>query len=331
VALIGITGGTGYLGGRLAQTLVSHGFSVRLVDDGSGPVHAEDSSIPLYRGVFPSEESFAWLRDSDVILHLAARSGVVACAKDPEGTRKVNVEGTAQLIEFCRKEGIPIVFASSFAVVGVPEKLPIREWTPPNPPHAYAQQKAEGEKLVRTLKTREGALGAVIRMSNIFGIYDLHGQKVTKGNVLNQFAEQALSGGPLKIFAPGTQRRDYIHIDDVAAHWEAVVRFLLKGHHQEDVPTFNVASGESRTVFELSEMVQSAWSGVHPDKAPLLAEIIENPRAHVEILHPEFTVDAEWTRKTLGVRCQKNLKAGIHEILGSGQHQVSGSRASMTR
>jgi nucleoside-diphosphate-sugar epimerase len=283
------------------------------------------------RGVFPSDESFAWLRECDLILHLAARSGVVACANDPEGTWKVNVDGTAQLVEFCRRESIPVAIASSFSVVGVPDKLPIREGTPPRPPHAYAQQKAEGEKLVRSLRTRDGALGAVVRMSNIFGIYELHGQKVTKGNVLNQFAEQALAGGPLKVFAPGTQRRDYIHIDDVAAHWEAVARYLMKGKHQGEVPTFNVASGESRTVIELSAMVLTAWKALYPDRPALTAEVVDNPRAHVEILHPEFTVDAEWTRKTLGVRCQKNLKSGVLEILGSGQVHAKGSRASMTR
>lgn len=322
MTLVGITGGTGYVGGRLAQTLTSHGFKVRLVDDGSGPVRAEDPSYPLLRDSFASDKSFEWLKECDVILHLAARSGVVACARDPEGTWKVNVDGTGRLVEFCRREHIPVAFASSFSVVGVPEKLPIREGTPPRPTHAYSKHKAEGERLVRSLKASEDAYGAVVRMSNIFGAYEIQGKRITKGNVLNLFVEQAFSGGPLKVFAPGTQRRDYVHIDDVATHWEAVARYLLKDDHRGEVPTFCVASGESLTVLELSKLVLSAWEKIHPEKGRLSAEVVENPRADLEILHTEFSIDPEWTRRTLGVRCQKSLKDGILELLGSGQRQA---------
>jgi nucleoside-diphosphate-sugar epimerase len=331
VTLIGITGGTGYVGGRLVQRLTAHGSWVRIVDNQSGPVCSEDPKIPPLKVDFFSDKGLEWMEDCDVILHLAARSGVVACARDPEGTWKVNVDGTKRLVNWCREKKKPIAFASSFSVTGIPASLPITESTPANPPHAYAKQKTEGEKIMKTLSDPGGSLGAVLRMSNLFGSYDVNGTRIAKGNVLNLYAEQAGTGGPLKVFAPGTQRRDYIHIDDVVAHWEAVAKYLLKTGRPPEVPTFNVASGESVTVIELAQKVCDEWKTMYPKRPPLSSAVVENPRADVEILHPEFAVDTAWTKQTLGVKCERDLTYGIREMLKMVKPQAGGFRASTTR
>ena len=316
VAVIGVTGGAGYIGGLLVKYLAARGYDVKIVDDGSGPVNSEDPALPAFRKDFASPEALEYLAGCDLVMHLAARSGVVACQQDPAGTRKINVEETRTLVEWCRQTQTPLLFASSFSVVGIPLELPVRETTPANPPHAYAMQKAEGEGLVRSLGG-SGARAAVLRMSNLYGSYDLNGRRIAKGNVLNLYAQQAAAGGPLKVFKPGTQMRDYVFIGDVVAHWEAAARYLLHLERQTAVPIFNVASGETSTVIDVAKLVASTWDRTHPGSPSMGVEVVDNPRANVEILQPDFAVDATVTRQTLGLQCYGRLKDWVPKILAT--------------
>lgn len=315
MTLIGITGGAGYVGGLLVKALSARGYQVRVVDNKSGPIDAENPSYPPLKEDFFSPVALEALKSSDLVMHLAAQSGVVACAADPAGTRRINVEGTRRLVEWCRETSTPLLFASSFSVVGIPDHLPVTETTPANPPHAYAMQKAEGEGLVRSLGG-SGAKAAILRMSNLYGYYELGGKRIAKGNVLNLFAGQVAAGGPIKVFAPGVQMRDYVFLGDVVAHWEAAARYLFRIENQNTVPIFNVASGDTTTVFNLAEMVAKAWGERNPGKPPMRVEVVDNPRKEVEILQPEFEVDARWTRSTLGVAPQGKLKEWIPRMLG---------------
>ncbi len=314
MVVIGITGGSGYIGGRLVQRYLKASASLRLVDDHSGPVDVSSPGTEVLDADFASPESLRHLSDCDVVLHLAARSGVVVCQKDPEGTRRVNVEGTRRLAASCRERGIPIAFASSFSVVGIPVQLPITEQTPARPTHEYSHQKAAGEEVIRALPGEGRPPGAVLRMSNLYGSYRSQGKLVAKGNVLNLYAARARAGGSLEVYAPGTQRRDYVHLEDVCSHWEASARYLLSAR-SDGVPTFCVASGESATVLDLAQRVADTWRALHPDRPRLPVEVVENPRRDVEILHPEFEVDPSWTRSQLGVRCEMNLDRGIRRVL----------------
>jgi nucleoside-diphosphate-sugar epimerase len=254
------------------------------------------------------------LEGADVVLHLGAVSGVMACANDPEGSRTVNVEATRRLVAWCRDQSIPLAFASSFAVVGIPDRLPITERTPAKPTHEYARQKAEGEGVVASGAGPGGVPVAILRMSNVYGRYAVGERIVAKGNVLNAFSQQAAADGVLNVSAPGTQRRDYIHLFDVLAHWEAAVGYLSAGGRAADRTVFNVASGESATVLDLANRVSAHWSRLHTGK-PLEIRVVPNPRGAIELLQPEFEVDRSWTESALGVNCARGLEGSIDGLL----------------
>ncbi len=311
---VGVTGAAGFIGGALVRYLSDLGHEVVGLDNFTGPLTVLHSDIPVVRADIREERAQALLHGTEVILHLAARSGVMACAEDPAGSAAVNVAGTEHLVAFCAREGIPLAFASSFAVGGVPEALPITETTPARPPHEYARQKAAGEEAVRTLSTRHGVAAAVLRMSNVLGRYTVDGRPIAKGNVLNLFADQARTG-TLLVSAPGTQRRDFIHLMDVLAHWEAVARRLAAAPRAALAPTFNVASGESSTIRELAERVAARWPVVHPGTRAPEVKIVPNPRGAIEILQPEFDVDRRWTERELGVTCRYRLERSIDAAL----------------
>ena len=315
MAIVGVTGATGFVGGRLVPALAATGFDLRLVDDRSGPVLAEHANWPAERIDFASAPALNLLSDCDLIVHLAAISGVVACAREPEAASRVNVDGTRRLYAMCRDRHIPVVFASSLAVVGAPESLPVRETTGARPTHEYARQKARGEELTRELSRAEEVPGLNLRMSNIYGGYEIDGILVTKPNVLELFARQAMDGS-LKVNAPGTQRRDFVHVDDVVAHWVAAVRFGLRHQHEAESPTLNVASGEALSVLELANRVAQVFSGQHPRVPPLRIEVVVNPRAAIELVEPEFAVDRSITERTLDVTVRHHLVDEIPIVLG---------------
>lgn len=312
---VGVTGGAGYVGGRLVQRLMGAGTEVKVVDDSSGPVNSTQSGLETLKADFASEPSLKLLSDCDIVLHLAARSGVVLCERDPIGTSLVNVEGTRKLALFLKERKIPVAFASSFAVVGIPKSNPITESTPPNPPHVYAREKAEGEGIMRELDDPEGAFGAVLRMSNLYGSYRVDGRRVAKGNLINLYAREAEAGHNLNVYKPGTQLRDFINIEDVCSHWEAALRYLLRPGRPTAVPTFNVASGKSISVIDIANLMAKDWNELHNGERNVKVMVVDNPRADVEILHGEFKIDASWTKKTLGVKCNVELSEGVEATL----------------
>jgi len=310
---VGITGATGYIGGALVPYLAARRCDLRLIDNRTGPVEATYGEWPVERGDFESDAGLALLSDSDVVLHLAAVSGVMACARDPVGSARSNVDGTSKLLAMCRARKIPIAFASSFAVVGAPERLPVREDTPARPTHEYARQKAAGEELVRGLGAENGIPTAVVRQSNVYGGYRAEGRYIAKGNVIQLFARQA-GEGRLTVNAPGTQRRDFIHLEDVIAHWEAIARYLLAPSTERAATTFSVASGESLSVLEVADLVRREFGRLHPKSSPVRVDVVPNPREGIELVEPGFAVDRTRTEATLQLGCRFRVRDALPSI-----------------
>lgn len=311
---VGVTGAAGFIGGALVQYLLDGGYEVRGVDNLTGPMAVLRPGVEIQQVDVRGPAALDFLRDCHVVLHLAAVSGVIACAERPEASASVNLGSTNTLARWCAGRHIPLAFASSLAVVGVPDQLPITEETPAKPTHEYARQKARGEEIVRGYAAKSGVPMAILRMSNVYGRYVADGHPIAKGNVLNAFAEQAPRGA-LRVNAPGTQRRDYIHLVDVLAHWEAVVRFLVAAKRPSHAFTFNVASGESATVIDLAGRVAARWGALHPEAAKLEVQVVPNPRGSIELLQPEFEVRRAETGRLLGVKCAHALDGSIDAVL----------------
>lgn len=313
---VGITGATGFIGGALVPRLARSGLTVVPVDNKSGPLRVDYAEWPVRARDFTSSEALDLLSSTDVVLHLGAVSGVMACAEDPAGTARVNVEGTRRLVTACAARAVPVAFASSLAVVGSPERLPVTEATPARPTHEYARQKAAGEQIVSDLARNGKARSAVLRMSNVYGGYVAGDRRVAKGNVLQLFAQQA-RGGRLTVNAPGTQRRDFIHLEDVLAHWEAAIRFLLSPSSGPGPVTFNVASGQSYSILEIADKVARRWGELHPGSKPIGVDVVPNPRHGIELVDPEFTVSRTLTERQLGIVCRHTVDDTLNELMNS--------------
>ncbi|MGI0053054.1 MAG: NAD-dependent epimerase/dehydratase family protein [Thermoplasmata archaeon] len=284
---VGLTGAGGFIGRLLAERLAERNHELVLVDPVRHP--ARDTLAVDYA----SPEGLAALADCEVVVHLAAISGILSCARDPVGARRTNISGLCALADELQSRQTPLLFASSFSVVGSPTVLPIFEDAPFSPLNEYARQKTAGEMVVRSL----GPAGRVLRMSNIYGTYPLNDRTYRKGNVLSLFVEQARAGR-LRINAPGTQARDFLHVEDAVRHWIAAAERAGRG--EDPGATYHLASGEVWSVRGLAEELQKLLPARVPE------EVVANPRE--ESLLSDFRIDTRSTRRRLGIE-------PIHSVL----------------
>ncbi len=215
-----ITGGAGFIGSHIADAYIAAGHDVCIVDSlwahGGGR-----------RENIPSKASFLHLdiRDAslervfrdfnpDVVCHHAAQHSVVISTRDPQLDAQVNVMGLINVLDNSVKAGVKkVIFASSGATFGEPEKLPIDESTPQRPESPYAITKMVAEHYLRFYKAQHGLDFTALRYGNVYGPrQDPNGE----AGVISIFIGRFLAHQGIKIFWDGEQTRDYTYVGDVA-------------------------------------------------------------------------------------------------------------------
>lgn len=299
---VGVTGAGGYVGAGLCGKLMERGHEVVMVDNFyNAQVKDVHGNKIVWADIRDREEMEKMLADCDLIIHLAAISGVADCDDMPDKAYEVNVVGTANIAWMCRKYGIDLIFPSSMAVIGDPIELPIKSTHPRNPLNIYGLTKWVDEEIIRTLS--KGKFNALVFMkTNIYGEYELDGRRITKRTVINIFVNKALKGETLTVHKPGTQTRDFIHVLDVIDAYVMAVENLPKG--------FNIstlAGGECLSVLDIAKLVRK-YSNVE-------IELIENPRKG-ETHAKNFEVDTEEAKHLIGFEAKRRVEEEIKRQLG---------------
>ena len=208
-----VTGGAGFIGRRLAATLLARGDRVRVIDnfdDAYDPAlkHAP-AGVELLRGdcCDPGVVGEA-LRGIDAVAHLAARAGVRESIADPEAYGRNNVGATITLLHAMRTSGVSrMVFASSSSVYGVTGG-PSRETDAADRPASpYAASKRAAELFC-------AASGLDVSACRLFTVY---GPGQRPGMAIAKFARAILAGRPVTVYGDGSSLRDYTYVDDAVA------------------------------------------------------------------------------------------------------------------
>ena len=252
-----VTGGAGFIGGHLADALVSRGDDVVVVDDLST---GSRENVPERAGLVVQDvaeglgETFA---GADAVLHVAGQASIFKSFDNPEGDLRTNVLGTINVIEACVAHGVErLVFAGSMTAYGEPERVPTPEDEPCVPVSYYGVTKYAAERYVHASAPR-GLAVTTLRMFNVYG----ERQSLTNPyqGVLAIFLGNVLRGEPITIHSDGLQTRDFVYVGDVVDAWLRVL---------DDEAThgrvFNVGSGRETSVAELARAVVSA-AGQDPD------------------------------------------------------------------
>jgi UDP-arabinose 4-epimerase len=235
-----VTGGAGFIGSHTCKTLAAHGFLPVTFDDLSRG-HADFVRWgPLVKGdiLDLAALSAAFERHRpDAVIHFAALAYVGESMSHPLAYYRVNVAGLVNVLDAMLRYGTrTIVFSSSCATYGIPDRLRIAENTPQRPINPYGRSKLAGEQILADVGTAEGFHFAMLRYFNAAGA-DPERELVERHNPethLIPLAIDAATGrGPaLQIFgtdyptADGTCERDFVHVSDLAAAHVDALRHL---------------------------------------------------------------------------------------------------------
>ena len=239
-----VTGGAGFIGSHVVERLLAAGAAVRVLDDFStgkrenlsaavdGAAARSPAAAPAAGGraladpgrrlevvegdVRDAELVRAVVDDCSAVFHLAAIVSVTRSVEDPVGTGAVTHGGTVNVATQAAIAGVPrVVLASSCAVYGDVEVLPLTEDVPPRPLSPYAAHKLGSEEMLISL-ARGGASTAVcLRLFNVYGPRQDPGSEYS--GVVALFAAAAVAGSGVIVYGDGLQTRDFVYVDDVAA------------------------------------------------------------------------------------------------------------------
>jgi UDP-glucose 4-epimerase len=237
-----VTGGAGFIGRRVVRALLAEGHEVTVADLRAFP----DPDVRSVTGDLcdPDVPQRAVRPGTDVIIHLAAVTSVLASVNDPVSTYRLNVEATARLLELARENEVrAFLLASTNAVTGNVRGAVISEQTVLRPLTPYGATKAAAEMLLGAYANCYGITGAALRFSNVYGP-----GMTEKDSFVPRLMRAARDGEGVQVRGDGTMLRDLVHVDDVV---QGVLTAWRAGHAGPLI----LGSGRSVSV---NEMVATA-------------------------------------------------------------------------
>ncbi len=216
-----VTGGAGFIGSNLIETLLHQGHSVRVLDNFSTGKRENltgfGDAVDLIEGDIRSYHIVQKaVNEIEVVLHQAALPSVPRSIADPITTNEVNVVGTLNVLEASREAGVRrVVYASSSSVYGDNPQLPKREDMTPNPLSPYAVSKLTGEKYCQVFSKIYGLETVILRYFNVFGPRQDPNSQYSA--VIPRFIRSILEGRAPVIFGDGEQSRDFTFVENVVA------------------------------------------------------------------------------------------------------------------
>jgi UDP-glucose 4-epimerase len=276
-----VTGGAGFIGSRTVEVLLARGARVRVLDNLSNGRWARlneaarvDGRLTLTEGdVRDAAAVDAAMHGCDAVLHLAAQVSVQRSVAKPVESSGHNITGFLNVIDAVRRYRVPrLVYASSAAVYGVPESLPLDETASPKPLSAYGLEKFINDQYAALYRTLYGVSSVGMRYFNVYG--PRQDPRSPYAGVVSKFADGLKSDSPLRVFGDGSQTRDFVYVGDVA---HANVRALAS--HVQGV--LNVGTGKSVSLRQLIDAMVLAFG-----KTP---QVRHEPSASGDIPHSATT------------------------------------------
>jgi len=310
-----ITGGAGFIGSHLSDTLLEQGHQVLILDNlSTGSIdniaHLKGrQGFDYYVDTVNNEPLLAELIDrSDVVFHFAAAVGVKLIVEQPVHTIETNVHGTEVVLKHANKKKKLVVIASTSEVYGKSEDVPFREDSDlvlgPTPKHrwAYACSKAIDEFLALAYWKERKLPVIIVRFFNTVGPR----QTGQYGMVIPNFVRQALAGEPITVFGDGTQSRSFTHVADVVG---ALVKLVNEPKAIGQV--INIGNTEEVTIAALAERVRDLCGSTSPIKFIPYEEAYESGFEDM----PRRVPDLTRVRGLIGYEPQYALDAVLTQVI----------------
>ena len=299
-----ITGGAGFLGSHLSETLVARGHEVV---DGDDLVTGRRANVTQLEASGRFEliehdvtEPFDVDGDVDGILHFASAASPVDYLKLPIETLRVGSQGTQNALELAARKGARLVFASTSEVYGDPQVHPQPEtyWghvNPVGPRGVYDEAKRYAEALVLAYREARGVDAGIVRIFNTFGPR----MRPNDGRAIPNFVRQALAGEPVTVSGDGEQTRSICYVDDLVA---AILAMLLETH---DPGPVNIGNPHEISMRDLAQwIIELAGSSS-------TLEFIERPTDDPTVRRPDTTK----AQRLLGWSPQVPVETGLQRTI----------------
>src|SRR3989344_2788411 len=264
-----VTGGAGFIGSHLSETLLKNGHEDHVLDNFStglrenvptGAILHEadirdfDAIAPLFKGVA-------------VVFHEAALARVQPSIEDPRTSHEVNTTGTQNVLLAARNADVKrVVYAASASAYGDQETMPLVETMRPRPLSPYALQKYSGELLCELFSKIYKLETISLRYFNVYGP-----RMPSIGSyalAIGIFLGQRKRGEPLTIVPDGTQARDFTHVRDIVNANILAASSANVGNGE----VINIGAGHKRTVLEIADLIGGPRVWIEPRIEPKAAE-----------------------------------------------------------
>lgn len=301
-----ITGGCGFVGLNLVNHLLDKTFwEINILDNLSEGKFEDLKKISNYdskrisfiKGDIRNKNDVKKaVNQCQLIVHLAAQTGVVPSQKDPLLDAEVNILGTLNLLEKSKNQNIKrFVFASSASPLGK-QDMPLDENKVPRPLAPYGASKLAGEGYCSAYSGSFDLNTVALRFSNIYGPWSYQ-----KGSVVAKFIKQILDKKPVTIYGDGNQTRDFVYVDDIC---QAIFLALTK-ELPEKYNLFQLGTGKETSISELYKLLKPI---AEKNSIKVKKEIGgEQPKGDMQRNYADITK----ARKLLGYNPKMELKKGL--------------------
>lgn len=251
MALFLVTGGCGFIGSHLCAALLARGDRVRVLDDlstGSRANLARGASLIVGKVEDAALMQVA-MQGVDGCFHLAAVASVARCTEAWLATHRINLSATIAVLDAARAGpwrpvAVPVVYASSAAIYGMPESCPLDEDAPARPLSAYGADKLGCEQHARVAGMVHGVPSTGLRFFNVYG--PRQDPRSPYSGVISIFCERLNRGQPVAVHGDGQQTRDFVFVGDVVTALMAAMPAA-----SIEAPVFNVCTGRPTSLLDL--------------------------------------------------------------------------------
>ncbi len=295
-----VTGGCGFIGSHLVESLLDDGHYVRVLDDlSTGRCENVPTQCEVVVGdIIDSGLVRDCMQGIDACFHLAATEQVRVSNEQWLRSHQVNLSGTVNVFDASREKCTPVVYASSAAVYGDNAEIPLKEHSDVRAITAYGADKRASELHAHVASLVYGIPTSGMRFFNVYG--PRQSQGVESSGVISEFIDNVVQQKPLCIFGDGEQVRDFIHVDDAVHFLRAAMKNI------NNIPSvFNVCSGDSVTINQLARILISITG-------------LSSPIKHIASGKGDVRVsvgDPAYAKKILSVTATVPLVQGLRKLV----------------
>ncbi len=258
-----VTGGAGFIGSNIVNSLVDAGHGVVVIDNESSDFHEYfhyNDRAKYYKHDICDYDKIKYLFEGvDTVFHCAAEARIQPAIINPLKAVMTNSYGTCSVLQAAREAGVRrVVYSSTSSAYGLVNEIPNVETQPEDCLNPYSVSKVSGEKLCKMYSDLFGLETVVFRYFNVYGK-----NQPTRGQyapVIGLFLKQAKENKPLTIVPDGEQRRDFTHVSDVVSANILASTVKMEKYGQ----VFNIGTGINYSVNELTNFISKDTVMIDP-------------------------------------------------------------------